>query len=142
VNGLVAEIAAASQEQSQGIGQVAQAVQQMDQVTQSNAATSEESAAAAEELSSQSEQLRSLVHQLERMVKGSGVLREDECEETESKLPASRRRVRQAVPSVSSRENPWHDPRRGISSSMPAAHVIPLDDHEHRSDFAEFSSST
>jgi hypothetical protein len=142
VNGLVAEIAAASQEQSQGIGQVTQAVQQMDQVTQSNAATSQESAAAAEELSSQSEQLRSLVLHLERMVKGTRISHENEREETETKLPANRKRVRQALPLSGSRENPWHEPRRFTSSSTRAANVIPLDDHEHRSDFADFSSST
>jgi len=37
VNALIAEIAAASAEQSQGIGQVNQAVQQMGKVTQGNA---------------------------------------------------------------------------------------------------------
>jgi methyl-accepting chemotaxis protein len=68
---LVSEIAAANQEQSQGIGQINQAVQQMDKVTQSNAAASEESAAAAEELSSQSQELRELVGQLIELVHGS-----------------------------------------------------------------------
>ena len=46
---LVAEIAAASQEQAQGIEQVNTAVAQMDKVTQQNAANAEESASAAEE---------------------------------------------------------------------------------------------
>jgi methyl-accepting chemotaxis protein len=63
VNDLIAEIAAASQEQSQGIDQVNTAVAQMDQVTQQNAANSEESASAAEELSSQAEELQSMVAQ-------------------------------------------------------------------------------
>jgi methyl-accepting chemotaxis protein len=71
VNGLIAELAAAGEEQSQGIGQINQAVQQMDKVTQANAASSEESAAAAEELSSQSEQLRSLIGDLTRLVSGN-----------------------------------------------------------------------
>lgn len=140
VNGLVAEIAAASQEQSQGIGQVAQAVQQMDQVTQSNAATSEETAAAAEELSSQSEQLRSLVDHLERMVKGAGVPQNDQRDAAESKSPPRRNLVRHTLPSASTRDNPWHEPR--IPSATRAAHLIPLDDHERRQDFADFSSSS
>jgi methyl-accepting chemotaxis protein len=63
VNDLIAEIAAASGEQSQGIDQVNNAVAQMDKVTQQNAANSEESASAAEEMSSQSEELQSMVAQ-------------------------------------------------------------------------------
>ncbi len=63
VDGLIAEIAAASNEQSQGIDQVNTAVAQMDKVTQQNAANSEESASAAEELSSQAEELQSMVTQ-------------------------------------------------------------------------------
>jgi methyl-accepting chemotaxis protein len=47
---LVAEIATASQEQTQGIGQLNIAVSQMDKVTQSNACTAGQTAAAAEEL--------------------------------------------------------------------------------------------
>ena len=50
---LVAEIATASQEQNQGIGQISTAISQMDKVTQSNAGHAEETAAAAEELSAQ-----------------------------------------------------------------------------------------
>ena len=53
VDALVAEIATASTEQTQGIGQVNIAISQMDKVTQANAAGAEESAAAAEELTSQ-----------------------------------------------------------------------------------------
>ena len=55
------EIASASDQQNQGIGQITTAVEQMNQVTQSNAANAEESASAAEELSGQSEELWSLV---------------------------------------------------------------------------------
>jgi methyl-accepting chemotaxis protein len=63
VNDLIAEIAAASGEQSQGIDQVNTAVAQMDKVTQQNAANSEESASAAEEMSSQAEELQSMIAQ-------------------------------------------------------------------------------
>lgn len=61
---LVAEIATASGEQSQGIEQVTKAMAEMDRVTQSNAAGAEESASAAHELSSQSTELRLAVDQL------------------------------------------------------------------------------
>ena len=70
VNSLIAEISAASREQSQGIEQISRAVTQMDQVTQQNAANSEESASAAEELSSQAEELRSMVSELTVVVNG------------------------------------------------------------------------
>jgi len=54
---IVAEISAASREQSAGVGQVGEAVTQMDQATQQNAALVEESAAAAESLKAQAEQM-------------------------------------------------------------------------------------
>ncbi len=57
VNDLIAEISSATQEQTQGIGQVSDAVSQLDQVTQQNAALVEESAAAAESLSQQAARL-------------------------------------------------------------------------------------
>ncbi len=64
VDELVVEIATASTEQNQGIGQVTQAVAQMDQVTQKNAASAEESASAAEELNAQALAMQDIVHQL------------------------------------------------------------------------------
>jgi len=57
----VAEIAAASDQQDQGISQINKAVEQLNQLTQQNAANAEESASAAEEMSSQSEEMRSMV---------------------------------------------------------------------------------
>lgn len=65
---LVAEIAAASGEQNQGIEQVSTAVSQMDKVTQSNAGSAEETAAAAEELNGQSVMLKEAVAQLQTLV--------------------------------------------------------------------------
>ncbi len=64
VDELVVEIATASTEQNQGIGQVTQAVAQMDQVTQKNAASAEESASAAEELNAQALAMQDNVRQL------------------------------------------------------------------------------
>jgi hypothetical protein len=68
---LVAEIASASQEQSQGISQVNTAVIQMDQVTQTNAASAEESASASEELNGQAESLKDAVASLQQLVGGA-----------------------------------------------------------------------
>ncbi|TLD45527.1 MAG: Methyl-accepting chemotaxis protein III [Accumulibacter sp.] len=58
---LVQEIAAASQEQSAGVGQINGAMGQLNQTTQQNASASEELAATAEELGSQAAQLQELM---------------------------------------------------------------------------------
>jgi len=68
VDELAAEVASASKEQSQGIGQINIAVSQMDKVTQSNAANAEESASAAEELNAQAESLKESVGDLLKLV--------------------------------------------------------------------------
>jgi ABC-type transporter Mla subunit MlaD len=65
---LVAEIAAASKEQSEGINQVNKAVADMDSVAQQNAANAEESASAAEEMNAQTETLKAMVKELNEMV--------------------------------------------------------------------------
>jgi methyl-accepting chemotaxis protein len=58
---LVQEIAAASDEQSSGVGQINTAMNQLNQITQQNASASEELAATAEEMSCQAEQLQQLM---------------------------------------------------------------------------------
>jgi methyl-accepting chemotaxis protein len=63
VTGLMAEIAAASDEQSAGIEQMNQAVVLMDHVTQQNAALVEQAAAASDSMREQSLELSRLVGQ-------------------------------------------------------------------------------
>ena len=58
---LVAEITAASRQQSDGTEQLTRAIQQLDRVTQQNAASAEEISATAEELAAQSEALQASV---------------------------------------------------------------------------------
>ncbi|HEU20386.1 MAG TPA: methyl-accepting chemotaxis protein [Deltaproteobacteria bacterium] len=70
-NELVSEIAAASQEQAQGIEQINNAISEMERVTQQNAANAEESAAASEEMNAQAEGLRSIVKELSDLVGGT-----------------------------------------------------------------------
>ncbi|ADH85364.1 methyl-accepting chemotaxis protein [Desulfurivibrio alkaliphilus] len=117
---LVGEIAAASNEQAQGISQVNEGLSQIDQVTQTNTANAEEGAAAAEELSSQANHLRGLMGVF--TIKGG---------------QPSRRR--QALP-----EAPEYRPEPGDQGSFKgwdsvepkagrgkkASEVIALDDHE------------
>ncbi|MCX6955063.1 MAG: methyl-accepting chemotaxis protein [Verrucomicrobia bacterium] len=71
VDTLIAGIATASSEQTQGISQVLTAVTQMDSVTQGTAATAEESAAAAEALNAQARSLDEAVSELQRLVGGT-----------------------------------------------------------------------
>ncbi len=65
VSDIIAEISAASAEQSSGIGSVNASVTQLDQMTQQNAALVEESAAAAESLKEQSTRLAQVLHRFE-----------------------------------------------------------------------------
>jgi methyl-accepting chemotaxis protein len=70
---LVQEIAAASQEQSSGVGQINGAMGQLNKATQQNASASEELAATAEEMGGQAAQLQDLMSffQVEGSVKSS-----------------------------------------------------------------------
>jgi methyl-accepting chemotaxis protein len=69
---LMSEIAAASAEQAQGIGQVTKAVHEMDKVVQRNAANAEESASASEEMNAQASTMQEVVRELVAVVGGSG----------------------------------------------------------------------
>ncbi|HEV7302419.1 MAG TPA: DNA-processing protein DprA [Tepidisphaeraceae bacterium] len=94
INALIGEIAAASSEQANGIGQVNTAVTQMDQVTQSNAASAQECAAAAEEeLSSQAEQLSGVVGELVALVGGKAA-----AERTPSRTAPARKVIKAKAP--------------------------------------------
>lgn len=114
---LVREIAAASNEQAQGIGQINTATTDLDEVTQQVASTSEEVAASAEELSAQSHELAAMVHQLDQVVKGGKIKRA--AREPEPKQePLSRPKM---LPTAKAKTN--------------AADIIPLGDG---SDFKDF----
>ena len=80
VNELMDEIAAAGQEQSQGVNQVNQGMTQIETVTQQNAATAEESASAAEELNAQADNIRQIINELSRLVNGKAAALKAEME--------------------------------------------------------------
>jgi methyl-accepting chemotaxis protein len=71
VGELVAEIAAASNEQAQGIDQLNNAVADIDRIVQQNAGNAEESASASEQMKGQAERLKGIVGVLMRLVEGS-----------------------------------------------------------------------
>ncbi len=58
---IISEIAAASQEQNQGVGQINIAISEMDTMTQQNAALVEETASASEEMASQAKDLLAMM---------------------------------------------------------------------------------
>jgi methyl-accepting chemotaxis protein len=99
VDELVAEIAQASKEQSQGIVQINSAVTQMDKVTQHNAANAEESAAAAQELRAQSQVLRKAVTELQQLVGGQN---QKDSQRASDKEPTKASPVPVRKPSVAS----------------------------------------
>ncbi|MES2319607.1 MAG: methyl-accepting chemotaxis protein [Pseudomonadota bacterium] len=85
---LMSEIAAASHEQSQGIGQINQAITTMDDATQQNAALVEEAAAAAKSLQDQAAHLAEVV----------SVFKLDEAEAPRAAAPKPRRAPVRAAP--------------------------------------------
>ncbi len=68
--GLVGEIAAASDEQANGIGQLSQAMGEMDTVVQRTAANGEEAAASAEELRTMADRMQEAVNELLILIDG------------------------------------------------------------------------
>ena len=68
VGDLVTEIAAASQEQAQGIEQVNGAVAEMDGVVQETAASAEECASASKEMSAQADRMKKVVGELVSLI--------------------------------------------------------------------------
>jgi methyl-accepting chemotaxis protein len=86
VDDLVAQVAEASREQNEGIGQINQAVMLMDKVVQTTASSAEESASSAQDLSGQAHMLQQAVAELILLVGGNGM---DRQRASANVLPAS-----------------------------------------------------
>jgi methyl-accepting chemotaxis protein len=87
---IIGEVAAASEEQAKGIGQIGSSVSQIDHVTQGNAASAETSAAAGQELLGQVDGLRHAIEVLAVLVYGQG--------ETPKLLPETRKPAAEGPP--------------------------------------------
>jgi methyl-accepting chemotaxis protein len=140
---VMAEIAAAGDQQSQGVVQINGAVEQMNTVTQQVAASSEESAASSEELSSQAKGMREMVARfaLTRAAEASPSRR------TASARPAAAAPVSRPA-AKASRPQPAPRTARPVDAARPAgagalattvaasaAALIPLDDDEALTEF-------
>jgi methyl-accepting chemotaxis protein len=129
---LVAEISAASNEQSQGIGQVNTAVTEVDKVTQQNAANAEESASASEELSAQAVQLQGMVGELVAIVGNSGKAQKPDSHSGRQAQKSAKpyKAISRAINTLKSKAA--SDKR---TAKPDAKAVIPLDDDTQFSDF-------
>ena len=112
---LVADIATAATEQSQGIQQINNAMSQMDKVTQGNAASAEESASAAEELDAQAETMKDLVAKLRGLVGGSSTTSSEPS--PKSRTQAAPRASHAPTRSSGSRSIPMPDDSSSLSAS-------------------------
>ncbi|MBN1957933.1 MAG: cache domain-containing protein [Desulfuromonadales bacterium] len=111
VSDLAEEIAAASNEQAEGISQINEGLGQIDQVIQQNTATAEESAAAAEELSSQAAELLNMLKRFQ--LKGQAA------------QPQMAYQSTPARPAQTQPKTNW-----GHAPQKPGQPVIALDDNE------------
>jgi methyl-accepting chemotaxis protein len=121
---LVAEIAASSKEQAEGLSQVSDGLAQVDQVVQRNTAVAEESAAAAEELSSQSSYLRQLIGQFRLKGQATTTVASAPARRTSPKPVALPSPQRAATTTTTARTSEWG---QAAGKSKP---VIALDDDE------------
>ena len=125
---LVAEIATAAREQSQGIGQIGTAMSELDTVTQENAARAEEGASAAAELTSQSQLMREHVEWLRSLVSTAAAVKRSAA------APAARQATRAPQPAPLPR--PARLPATAVRIPMPgdAAGMADAEDR-HFKDF-------
>jgi methyl-accepting chemotaxis protein len=131
VESLIAEIAAASNDQAQGIDQVNKAALEMNKVIQRVAANAEESASASEEMTAQAEQMKDYVGGLVTLVGANGGAGTLESLTTTSKefvqqafkrMTEKKRAPSQAMPSYDSKFRTQHD------GEVQPDQVIPLQD--------------
>jgi methyl-accepting chemotaxis protein len=133
---LVAEIAAASQEQAQGIEQINKAISEMDKVVQSNAGSAEESASASEEMYAQSAQMKRFVNDLATLVEGNGRQTEGEARtkpRVSGALPLNKR-TNPAFPAIRPKVPHRQELAANKAKIVQPHEVIPLDE----GDFKEF----
>ncbi|MBI4667256.1 MAG: MCP four helix bundle domain-containing protein [Nitrospinae bacterium] len=132
---LVGEIAAASNEQAQGVDQVNKAITQMDSVTQQTASNAEETAAAAEELSAQAESMKGVVDRLTGLVEGThGGSRGRAAGGASTARPGGKatRPVKGLVGGRAPKKPAEDKPAKSSGGASKGDHLIPLDDDDFK----------
>ncbi|MGA2404111.1 MAG: methyl-accepting chemotaxis protein, partial [Syntrophobacteraceae bacterium] len=138
---LVGEIAAASNEQAQGIEQVNKAVGEMDKVVQQNAANAEESASASEEMNAQAHHMKVFVEDLVTIVGGktNGAARKtgigrwtDREQKARDRQPGNTAQPDGMPVKIASRANKGNSSLKTASTSIDGKpqNLIPFDDAE------------
>jgi len=135
VTDLISEIAAASDEQKNGVMQISKAVQQMDQGVQQNAANAEETAASSHELSEQAQGLNALI---ERVAIEINIDNNDGQTAKKSLLPAKTAEVKQLYAPATAqkrfsdtpktyKENNGSGKNNALHAGMRPEQIIPLE---------------
>jgi methyl-accepting chemotaxis protein len=136
---LVAEIAAASKEQAQGIEQINKATAEMDKVIQQNAANAEESASASEQMNAQAEQMKAMVQELVAMVGGRAARSRKQLQQPLSsreyaEMESPRSQARPHAPAPGTRgKGLQRPPRKNPGKEINPRQVIPMDDDDFTS---------
>jgi methyl-accepting chemotaxis protein len=145
VSQLSAEVAAASDEQSRGVGQINAAVAEMDKVTQENAANAEQSAASSEEMQSQVVSVREEVVQLNKIIGLANSAEEQSHVSHENKGNQLRSPSQPSYNGHAKKEQIQHSPQqnngRTVDRERKPAEMLPLTDEEaseHKGDFSKF----
>ncbi len=128
VGTVMAEIAAASEQQSQGVDQVNSVITQMNLVTQQIAANAEESASSAEELSGQSEELKSMVRAFQ-LSRGHTQHQKTLIGNVRQRASISRKRPFPSNAMAAMRaDRPSTQAQNALSTAEAAAKMIPFDE--------------
>ena len=130
---LIGEIAAASNEQAQGISQVATGLSQIDQVTQRNTASAEETAAASSQLSSSAARVRDLLSRFKTGAATSEQTRAPAPAPALAAPPARRPAAAKPARAAAPKAGAWGSPTPGSTAGRPKpkpSEAIALDDRE------------
>ena len=132
VGAVMAEIAAASEQQTQGVDQVNSVITQMSMVTQQIAASAEESASGAEELSGQSEELKNMVRSFQ-LSKGGSQLQPPLSKYSLAKTASgSIKPPHSKMPNQKKFAQNQQSTKGFISTAEAAAKMIPFDEADSR----------
>lgn len=130
INDILAEVYAASEEQSKGVTQISVAVEQLNKATQQNASAAEESASASEELSSQATQMQELVGRFKLMRKAGG--KDDVSQLLASLDPELLKELIARAGKGAAPKQPVAVKQQKAASTGKRAHLIPLNESEEK----------
>jgi methyl-accepting chemotaxis protein len=120
VDGMVSEISAASQEQSQGVAEINKAMNQLDEATQQNSQVAQNAATASEKMSGQASMLKSIVDQLIVVVTGEGSI----LESSHDPIHSNEKTLTGDIVRISDKRKSKKIANQEISSEVPFKKVV------------------